>query len=121
MRSGTVAGTGNRSSSRLSYAGTDEEAARAAHREWRQAGLEIAQLADLRTPEEFSAACAGVTRADVCEKLRVSSDPGRHAEWLAGDIELGFSVIYLHNVGRNQEEFIEAFAGRVLPALGGSG
>lgn len=101
----------------LSYAKTEAEAARAAHREWRQAGLGVAQLADLRTPGEFATACAGVSEADVCEKLRVSSDLGRHAEWLAGDVALGFSAVYLHNVGRNQEQFVEEFAARVLPAL----
>ncbi len=101
----------------LSYAKTEEEAAAAAHREWRQAGLDTTQLADLRTPEEFATACTGVSQADVCEKLRVSSDLGRHTEWLAGDVALGFSAIYLHNVGRNQEQFIEEFASRVLPSL----
>jgi predicted esterase len=38
-------------------------------------------------------------------------------EWLQGDLELGFQNIYLHNVGRNQQEFIEVFGERVLPAL----
>jgi alkanesulfonate monooxygenase SsuD/methylene tetrahydromethanopterin reductase-like flavin-dependent oxidoreductase (luciferase family) len=101
----------------LSYAKTDGETARAAHLEWRQAGLDPGRLADLRTPDEFAAACARVTEADVRERLRVSSDPGRHAEWLARDLELGFSDVYLHNVGRNQEEFIETFAARVLPSF----
>ena len=39
------------------------------------------------------------------------------AELLARDAELGFERIFLHNLGRNQEAFIEAFAARVLPAL----
>jgi hypothetical protein len=52
----------------------------------------------------------------VRAKLRVSSDVGRHAEWLAKDLELGFEAVYLHNVGRNQDEFLDAFAARVLPA-----
>jgi probable non-F420 flavinoid oxidoreductase len=101
----------------LSYARTDDEAAAAAHREWRQAGLNPTELADLRTPEAFAAACERVTVADVRDRLRVSADPGRHADWLAADLALGFSGLYLHNVGRNQEEFIEAFAARVLPRL----
>ena len=101
----------------LSYAGSEAEAEAAAYREWRQAGLESSQLADLETPEGFRRACEAVTPAEVREKLLVSSDLGRHAYWLAKDIELGFSSIYLHSLGRNQEEFIEAFAGSVLPSL----
>ena len=30
---------------------------------------------------------------------------------------LGFDQVYLHNVGRNQAEFIEVFGTEVLPAL----
>lgn len=101
----------------LSYARTDEGAAEAAFREWRQAGMDSGELADLPTPEAFAAACRRVTRDKVCDVLRVSSDLGRHVEWLRGDAELGVDAIYLHNLGRNQDEFIGAFAERVLPAL----
>ena len=102
----------------LSYAKAEDQAVRAAHREWRQAGLDGRQLADLRTPEEFDRACAGVTPDDVRAKLRVSSSVDQHVEWLSKDVELGFEAIYLHNVGRNRDEFVDAFAVRVLPALG---
>jgi coenzyme F420-dependent glucose-6-phosphate dehydrogenase len=51
--------------------------------------------------------------------VRVSCDPQRHIDWLQQDIELGFSGIYLHNVNRNQREFIDAFGEQVLPALRG--
>jgi hypothetical protein len=30
---------------------------------------------------------------------------------------MGFDAIYLHNVGRNQEAFIEAFGKHVIPRL----
>ena len=30
---------------------------------------------------------------------------------------MGFDQIYLHNVGRNQAEWVEAFGREVLPAL----
>jgi coenzyme F420-dependent glucose-6-phosphate dehydrogenase len=100
-----------------SWARDEDEAVRAAHREWRQAGLASHQLADLRTPEEFNRACAGVTAEDVRNKLRVSSSVDRHVEWLASDLELGFEAVYLHNVGRNQDEFFDTFATHVLPAL----
>jgi predicted esterase len=30
---------------------------------------------------------------------------------------MGFDEIYLHNVGRNQAEFIDTFAEKVLPNL----
>jgi hypothetical protein len=30
---------------------------------------------------------------------------------------MGFDAVYVHNVGRNQAEFIRAFGERVLPQL----
>jgi len=32
-------------------------------------------------------------------------------------VEMGFDDIYLHNVGRNQTEFIKVFGEQVLPRL----
>jgi len=101
----------------LSYADADDEALRNAWREWRQAGLDPAQLADLPTPEAFAEACRDVSPEALRERLRISSDPARFVDWLARDAELGFERIFLHNLGRNQEAFIDAFAARVLPAL----
>jgi hypothetical protein len=41
----------------------------------------------------------------------------RHIEWLCAREALGFESLDLHNVGRNQEKFIESFGRIVLPAL----
>ncbi len=38
-------------------------------------------------------------------------------EWLQKDIELGFDQLILHNVNREQEQFIEVFGEKVVPAL----
>jgi hypothetical protein len=40
-------------------------------------------------------------------------------DWLAEDVRLGFSHLYLHNVNRGQDAYIQAFAEKVLPALRG--
>jgi coenzyme F420-dependent glucose-6-phosphate dehydrogenase len=47
----------------------------------------------------------------------ISSSLDRHLDWLGGLAELGVDEIHLHQVGRNQEQFIEAFGARVLPQL----
>jgi hypothetical protein len=51
--------------------------------------------------------------------VHVSADLGRHAAcaWLNAYAELGFDEIYPHHVGKEQEEFIDAFGARVLPEL----
>ena len=47
----------------------------------------------------------------------VWSDLGRHAAWLAEYAELGFTELQLHQVGRNQQAFIDAFGAEVIPRL----
>jgi coenzyme F420-dependent glucose-6-phosphate dehydrogenase len=101
----------------LSYAKTDEAARRGAHEQWRAAAFPNELLTELRTPREFDQAGARVRPEDMDEMIRISSDPAQHIEWLAGDLALGFEEIILHNVNTNQDEFIEDFAARVLPAL----
>ena len=101
----------------LACAPTDEEALDAAYAQWRQNALGSAVLAELRHPAQISAAAAHVRREDMRSAVRVSSEPGQHATWLRQDIERGFDGIYLHEVGPDQERFIEVFAREVLPQL----
>ena len=51
------------------------------------------------------------------ESVWISSDLSWHAARIAELAELGFDEIQLHQVGRNQQAFIDAFGERVLPAL----
>jgi hypothetical protein len=51
------------------------------------------------------------------ESVWISADLGWHAAQLAELVELGVEEIHLHQVGRNQQAFIDAFGTRVLPAL----
>ncbi|HEX8691446.1 MAG TPA: TIGR03885 family FMN-dependent LLM class oxidoreductase [Longimicrobium sp.] len=102
----------------LSFAKTDEAALEGAWDQWRSVMFPSPVLADLEMPALFDAAGEHVRREDVKEKMRISSDPERHLEWLRGDVELGFTEINLHCVHRGeQERFIEVFGERVLPEL----
>jgi alkanesulfonate monooxygenase SsuD/methylene tetrahydromethanopterin reductase-like flavin-dependent oxidoreductase (luciferase family) len=49
--------------------------------------------------------------------VRVSADLDEHRGWLAEYAALGFDDIYLHHVGQDQSDFLEAFGERVLPTL----
>ena len=54
---------------------------------------------------------------DMRQSVWISADPGWHAARLAELVELGFEEIQLHQVGRNQQAFIDVFGEHVLPAL----
>ena len=101
----------------LSYARTEAAALEGAHQQWRSVAFANELLTELRTPKEFDAAGKFVRPEDLRESLRISSSLQQHLEWLQADLELGFSEIFLHNVGTNQEEFITDFSAEVLPKL----
>ena len=101
----------------LNWAPTEEEALRGAHEQWRTNVLGGEVNWELRSPEDFDTATRFVRPEDMRGSVLVSSDPGRHAAWLARYVELGFSELQLHQVGRNQAAFVEEFGARVLPRL----
>jgi coenzyme F420-dependent glucose-6-phosphate dehydrogenase len=102
----------------VSFAPTAEEAAWAAHDQWRHCLLTAAQLADLPSPATIDAATADVAAGGLTSKVRVSSNIHRHLEWLRQDRDMGFERIYLHNVARDyQEHFIEACASHLIPSF----
>jgi probable non-F420 flavinoid oxidoreductase len=101
----------------LSYHQSADQARRNAHDQWRTNALHSEVLAELRTPAQFDAAAKYLRPEDLDASVRISADLQQHVAWLAEDFEQGFAAVYLHNVGRNQEEFIEAFGTHVLGAL----
>ena len=101
----------------LSWAETEEEAEAHAHDQWRSNVIGGEVNWDLRRPQDFDLASRFVSAADVRKFVLVSSDLGKHRAWLQEYVGLGFSQIQLHQVGRNQEAFIERFAQKVLPEL----
>ncbi len=101
----------------LSYADTEEEALRAAHEQWGTNIFDSPVLATLRMPGDFEAAAGFVEPDDLLGPVNVSSDLSRHAAWLAEYVELGFDELYLHDVHRDQERFLNDFGASVLPEI----
>lgn len=103
----------------LAFARTEEEALRQAWEQWRSVQFPSPILAALRMPTDFDAAGEYVRQEDIQKKVKVSSNPEWHLEWLRECVEMGFEEIYLHSIprGSEQERFIEVFGERVLPEL----
>ncbi|MBA2625596.1 MAG: LLM class flavin-dependent oxidoreductase, partial [Acidimicrobiia bacterium] len=101
----------------VSYAGDEETALRIAHEQWRTNVFSPPVCWDLEMAEHFDEAAKHVRPEDMRSSVLVSSDPGRHAAWLAELVDVGFEEIYLHHVGQEQQEFIDVFGTEVLPQL----
>ncbi|GAB3618629.1 TIGR03557 family F420-dependent LLM class oxidoreductase [Okibacterium endophyticum] len=100
----------------LSWAETDAEAMRNAMTEWPNGGMRFAR-GDIRSPFEFDQFARLLRPEDFADRMIVSSDPDVHLRQIQRYADLGFDRIYLHNVGRNQREWIERFGRDVLPRL----
>ncbi|HEX4704055.1 MAG TPA: TIGR03557 family F420-dependent LLM class oxidoreductase [Pseudonocardiaceae bacterium] len=100
----------------LSWAPTDEEAWANAMDQWPNGGMKFPKQ-DIRSPFDFAEMAKLVRREDFAGRMVVSSDPDLHRAEIQKFIDAGFDRIYVHNVGRNQEEWIEAFGREVLPKL----
>ena len=100
----------------LSWAPTYEEALSNAMTEWPNGGMKFPK-GDIRSPFELEQMAKLVRPEDFEGRLVISEDPDVHRAYIQKFADLGFDRIYLHNVGRNQRQWIDVFGAKVLPVL----
>jgi coenzyme F420-dependent glucose-6-phosphate dehydrogenase len=100
----------------VSWARTDEEAVDNAVREWPNGGMPFPKQ-DVKNPEDFAAMAKLVRPEDFRNRVLMSSDLATHIAHIQHYVDMGFDEVHVHNVGRNQAEFIEVFGREVLPEL----
>src|SRR4029077_7993786 len=100
----------------VSWAATDEEATANAMIEWPNGGMPFPKQ-DIKNPEDFAAMAKLVRPEDFKNRVLMTSDLAVHTANIQHYVDMGFDEIHLHNVGRNQAEFIEMFGREVLPNL----
>lgn len=100
----------------LSWAESDEEALQNAITEWPNGGMKFPKQ-DIRSPLDFEQMAKLVRPEDFKGRMLISSDLEAHRKEIQKFLDMGFDHVYLHNVGRNQREWIEAFGREVLPGL----
>jgi coenzyme F420-dependent glucose-6-phosphate dehydrogenase len=100
----------------VSWAPTDEQAVEQAVREWPNGGMAFPKQ-DIKNPEDFAAMARMVKPEHFTNRVLMSSDLEQHLAHIQHYVDMGFDEVHLHNVGRNQAEFIEVFGREVLPHL----
>ena len=100
----------------VSWADTQAEAEAQALREWPNGGMPFPKQ-DIRNPEDFASMAKLVRLEDYANRMLISADLDEHAAALQRFVDMGFWEVHVHNVGRNQAEFIRAYGERVLPQL----
>jgi len=100
----------------MSWAETLEEAQQNALTEWPNGGMAFPKQ-DIRSPEDFAEMARLVRIENYKNRMLISPDLDEHRAQIQQFADLGFDEIHVHNVGRNQEQFIKAFGEQVIPRL----
>jgi coenzyme F420-dependent glucose-6-phosphate dehydrogenase len=100
----------------VSWAETQAIAEANAVRVWPNGAMAFPKQ-DIRHPEEIASMANLIRPEHFTNRVLISADLDEHAAHIQKFVEMGFDEIHLHNVGRNQAEFIAAFGEKVLPQL----
>jgi coenzyme F420-dependent glucose-6-phosphate dehydrogenase len=96
----------------------DEDAAiERAHKLWPNLALAGTGGQELPAPRDFEEAAENVTREDIAENTPAGPDPEPYLEQIREYEQAGFTHVYVHQIGDNQEEFAEFAARELLPRL----
>jgi coenzyme F420-dependent glucose-6-phosphate dehydrogenase len=72
---------------------------------------------ELATPSDFEEASAMVDESDVAERTPCGPDPAPYLELIGKYADAGFTHVYAHQIGDNQDEFVEFAARELMPKL----
>jgi coenzyme F420-dependent glucose-6-phosphate dehydrogenase len=97
------------------WAEREEEARRTATEWWPNAALKGPLGQELPLPSHFEQAAEMVTEDDVAEMIVCGPDPERHIDRLETYAAAGYTHVYVHQVGPDQEGFFDFYASQVLP------
>ncbi|CAG5067756.1 F420-dependent glucose-6-phosphate dehydrogenase 1 [Dyadobacter sp. CECT 9623] len=104
----------------ISWADTMDIARQNAFEQWRVNTLAPEKCANFRKVADFENATNDMKPSDMDEHLLISEKAEVYIDYLQRLSDLGFDGIFVHNVGRNQAEYIEFFGKNVLPRLAGT-
>ena len=100
----------------VSWAESDDAALDQAVKEWPNGGMNFPKQ-DIRNPEDFEAMAKLVRPENFKGRVFYAASLDAHREHVQHYVDLGFTELYIHNVGRNQREFIEAYGRDVFPRI----
>jgi coenzyme F420-dependent glucose-6-phosphate dehydrogenase len=99
------------------WAASEDEAKKTAHENWPNAGLEGPLNQELALPAHFEAAAEMVEPNDLAESIPVGPDADRYLEEIKKFEDAGFDHVYLHQVGPDQDGFIQFAQRELMPML----
>lgn len=103
------------------WADDEQQARKTALQVWPNAGMTGQLSQDLPTPQHFEEAAEMVTLDDVAQKVVCGPDVSSHVGLVRKYADAGYTHVYLHQIGPDQEGFFRFCARELLPALADQG
>ena len=101
----------------LCWAASEREAKRTAREWWPTAAIHGEATQELPSPNHFEQLAEGVTEDQIAEVVTCGPDPEGHLAKIREYIEAGYDHVYLHQIGPDQEGFLQFAERELLPAL----
>ena len=96
----------------------DEQAAlKRATELWPNTALKGPLGQELARPSDFEGAAPMVDESDVAETTPHGPDPARYLEMIRQYDDAGFTHVYIHQIGENQDEFADFARRELMPKL----
>jgi coenzyme F420-dependent glucose-6-phosphate dehydrogenase len=100
------------------WAESDAKARTTALEWWPTAALHGEVSQELPNPSQFTDLAKSVTEDQVAAAILCSRDADRHLEKIAEYADAGYDHVYIHQVGPDQDGFIDFAARELLPRIG---
>jgi coenzyme F420-dependent glucose-6-phosphate dehydrogenase len=98
--------------------GRDEhKAEKLAHQIWPVAGLAGQLFQELPVPSLFEKAANLVSLEKIAELIPCGPDPEKHWNAIREYIAAGFDHIFIHQIGPDQEQFMDFYAKEIFPRI----
>jgi coenzyme F420-dependent glucose-6-phosphate dehydrogenase len=101
----------------LCWARTEADARRTAHEWWPTAALHGEVSQELPNPKQFTDLVQSVTEDQVAEAISCGPDAAVHLEKIRAYVDAGYDHVYLHQVGPDQQGFLDFAKAELLPEL----
>lgn len=95
----------------------ERKAQKLAHEIWPVAGLPGQLFPELPIPSLFEKASELVRPEDTAKSIPCGPDPEKHLNAIRKYINAGFDYIFIHQIGPNQEAFMDFYAKEIFPRI----
>jgi G6PDH family F420-dependent oxidoreductase len=101
----------------LCWSRTKEEGVKTAYKIWTNSGLKGPLSTELALPQYFEAASEMVTEEDIAQSMPCGPEPQQYLDKIREFADAGFTHIYLHQIGPDQEGFFRFYEKELQPSL----